>query len=258
MGNPPQDDLTGFAETVRGAYLTPPDEAVEARHLAAMAAEAHTVQQVISVPPPAHGLKEALVTRFRTAALGIKLAALTLFAALATGGLATAGVISLPDSLPGVASDRAKAVHEAIDGSDPSEERCAFGHRVAEAASGGAANPEENGCDSAEVAAEDAAAKDSAGKSVEAQQNGATPEEGAGQAFGDSVSDRASGGEPKDGGGRAFGESVSDEAQQLVPRPQAGPETGETQSQEAQETGDTRSQGGREIAESHGGGPPQD
>lgn len=262
MGNPPQDDLTGFAETVREAYITPPDEAVEARHLAAMAAEAHTVrdQQVISVP--AHGLKEALVTRFRTAALGIKLAALTLFAALATGGLATAGVISLPDSLPGVASDRAKAVHEAIEGSDPSAERCAFGHRVAEAASDGAANPEENGCDGAEVAAEDAAAEDAAGKSVEAQQNGATPEEGAGQAFGDSVSDRASGGEPKDGGGREFGESVSDEAQQLVPRPtpqpQAGPETGDTQSQEGQEIGDTRSQGGREIAESHGGGPPQD
>jgi hypothetical protein len=239
MGNLPQDDLGTFADAVREAYLAPPDEATEARHLAAMAEQARVnTHEPIPARPQARGLKEAVVTRFRTAAPAVKLAALTLIAAFATGGLATAGVIDLPDSLPGGASDRAKAVHEAIDGVDPSETHPGT---LIEPATG-----------------QNEASSD---KGADAQQNGATPEEGAGQDFGDSVSDRASGGEPKDDG-RAFGESVSDEAQQLVPRPspepQGGPETGQTNSQEGQETGESQSQAGRDIAESHGGGPPQD
>jgi hypothetical protein len=238
MGNSPQDEFAPFADLVRQTYLARPDAATEARHLAAMADLAHDVDhEAIPVRPQGRGLKEAVVTRFRTAAPAVKLAALTLFAALATGGLATAGVISLPNSLPGSASDRATAVHEAIEGVDPSAQAESDdpGVRVGP--------PEDRG--KPETTSED---------DVEAQQNGADPEEGAGQAFGDSVSDRASGGEPKEGG-RDFGESVSEEAQQLVSHPspeaQGDAETG-------QETGETHSQAGRDIAESHDGGQPQD
>ena len=152
------------------------------------------------------------MTRTRTATTAVKLAALTTVAALATGGLAAAGAIELPNPLPDQASDQADAVHEAIQGSDPAAE-----HQNAAAEA-----QDENG------------KLESAEDDVDAQ--GADPQEGAGQAFGDSVSDRASGGEPKENG-REFGESVSDEAQQLVPRPepQGGPETGEENAQE-QET----------------------
>src|SRR5688500_1030831 len=122
MGKPQQDELTPFAEAVRDAYLTPPDEATEARHLAAMAAEARLIDREPIPVRSRRGTKEAvLVNRFRTATLAFKLGALTLLAAFMTGGLATAGVIDLPDSLPGAASDRATAVHDAIDGADPSE-----------------------------------------------------------------------------------------------------------------------------------------
>ena len=235
MGYPPQDDLAPIAEAVREAYLTPPDEATEARHLAAMAEAARVIQhEAIPVPSRTRGLKEAVMTRFRTAALAAKLAALSLFAALMTGGLATAGVIDLPDSLPGSASDRADAVHEAIDGTDPSETHP--GTLIEPAEGQGAQASEEHG------------------KSAEAKENGADSE---GQAFGDDVSDRATSGEPKDDG-RAFGESVSEEAQSLGAEPQGGPETGETHSQGGQETGETNSQKGQDIAESHGGGKPQD
>jgi hypothetical protein len=264
MGNPPQDDVNAFRDAVRAAYLAPPDDATEARHLSAMAEEVRGMRHEAVTARRRHGLKEAVGTRFRNAALTARLAALTLIAALATGGLATAGVISLPDSLPGAASDKAEDVHEAIDGSDPSAESCAFGQEVAEAASDGKSNPQDDACAEGGATTEDRGRSDD----VDVQQNGATPEEGAGAAFGDSVSDRASGGEPSDGGGD-FGESVSEEAQQLVPRPtpqlQGGADTGETQSQQGQElgeqggeTGESFSQGGRDIAESHGGGPPQD
>jgi hypothetical protein len=261
MGNPPQDDLTAFGDAVRAAYLASPDEETKARHLSAMAEEARGVRHEVVTARGGHGLKEAAMTRFRNAALTAKLAALTLTAALATGGLATAGVISLPDSLPGSASDKAETVHDAIDGSDPSEERCAFGQEVAEAASDGKSDPQADACGDAGATAEDRGGKSG---DVEAQQNGADPEEGAGREFGDSVSNRATGGEPKEDG-REFGDSVSDEAQQLVPRPEPQPESGETQSQQGQElreqgqeNGESFSQGGRDIAESHGGGPPQD
>ena len=242
MGYPLDDDLAPVAEAVREAYLTPPDEATEVRHLAAMAEAARVIQhEAIPVRSRTRGLKEAVVTRFRTAALAAKLAALSLFAALMTGGLATAGVIDLPDSLPGTASDRAEAVHDAIDGTDPSETHP--GTLIEPAEGQGAQASEEHG-----------KSDESSGKNAEAQENGA---DGAGQAFGDSVSDRASGGEPKDDG-RTFGESVSGEAKNLGAEPQGGPETGETHSQGNQETGETHSQKGQDIAESHGGGKPQD
>jgi hypothetical protein len=241
MGSSPQDDLTTVAETVREAYLTPPDEATEARHLAAMVEQARVIShEAITARPQRRGLKEELVTRFRMAAPAAKLAGVTVIAVAMTGGLATAGVIDLPDSLPGSASDRADAVHEAIDGVDASETHP--GTLIEPASGQSQASSEEHG------------------KSAEAKENGA---DGAGQAFGDSVSDRASGGEPKDDG-RAFGESVSGEAKELVDQPepttepQGSRETGETHSQTGQETGETHSQAGQDIAESHGGGKPQD
>jgi hypothetical protein len=231
MGYPQQDDLAPLADAVREAYLTPPDEATQARHLAAMAEAARVIQhETIPARPKARGLKGDLVTRFRTAAPAVKLAALTVIGAFATGGLATAGVIDLPDSLPGSASDRANAVHDAIDGVDASETHP--GTLIEPADGANEASSEEHG------------------KSAEAQQNGA---DGAGRAFGDSVSDRESGGETKEDGS-AFGDSVSEEAKNLVdhPEPQGSQETG------SQETGETHSQQGQDIAESHGGGSPQD
>ena len=237
MGYPLEDDLTPIADAVREAYLTPPDEATEARHLAAMAEAARVTQhEAIPVRSRTPGLKEAVMTRFRTAALAAKLAALSLFAALMTGGLATAGVIDLPGS----ASDRADAVHEAIDGADPSETPPGT---LIEPAGGAQASDEEHG-----------KSQDEHGKSVEAQENGADSE---GHTFGDTISDEASGGVPKDDG-RAFGERVSGEAKDLGAEPQGGPEIGETHSQGSQETGETHSQAGQDIAESHGGGKPQD
>ena len=205
------------------------------------------------------------MTRTRTVTIAAKLAALSLVAVFATGSLAAAGVISLPNPLPDQASDRAKAVHEAIDGSDPSEERCAFGLSVAEAASGGNGNrpsstdacESENGTGEAEAQEGRGNANAARAGDVGTQQEHerAQPVEGAGEAFGDSVSDRASGGEPQEGG-REFGESVSDEAQQLVPRPtpQGGSETGDTQSKSGQETGETQSEAGRGIGDDASGG----
>jgi len=236
MSDPPRENLDAVTEALRETFLTPPDEATTARHVAAMVAEARaTDDQVIPVRRRAPGVKGDLMTRFRTAALAVKLAALTAVTALAMAGLATAGVISLPESLPGVSSDKATAVHDAIQGADPAED-------------GGLG-----------VGAQNAASAEEHGKpeSEDVEAQGATPEEGAGAEFGDSVSDRATGGEPTEGG-REFGESVSEEAQQLVPRPepQGGAETGEAQSQQGQERGEEFSQGGQDIAESHGGGRP--
>lgn len=244
MGISPQDELTPIAEPIREAYLTPPDEATEARHLAAMAAEACVTQhEAIPARPEARGLKEVLVTRFRTAAPLAKLAALTIVAAFATAGLATAGAIDLPDSLPGSSSDRANAVHQTIEGVDASE--TAPGTLIEPAGGQGAAAADEEHGKSEE--------------SAQAKENGADSE---GAAFGDSVSDRATAGEPKDDG-RAFGDSVSEEAKQLgtdpASEPQGSRETGETHSQEGgSETGQTHSQEGQANAESHRGGPTQD
>ncbi len=260
MSDPPRENLDAVTEALQETFLTPPDEATTARHVAAMVAEARaTDDHVVPVRRRAPGVKGDLMTRFRTAALAVKLAALTSVAALATAGLATAGAISLPESLPGVSSDRATAVHDAIQGADPAEDGCAFGQGVAETASDEAANPQGSACGAGAqgaASAEEHGKPESESEDVEAQ--GATPEEGAGAEFGDSVSDRASGGEPTEGNGREFGESVSGEAQELVPRPepQGGADTGETHSQQGQETGEELSQGGQDTAESHGGGRP--
>ncbi len=262
------DHLTDLAEDVRATYVVPPDEETESRHLAAMAevARAHAEPELSKQPNPrrrsrARAFKGGLMIRTRIPAL----AALTLVAAFATGGLAAAGVISLPNPLPEQASDRAGAVHDEIQGSDPSEEHCAFGLSVAEAASNGHGSQpsssdacdQENGADATEANTERGKSGEEHGKSeegdVEAQ--GAEPDTDAGQAFGDSVSDRAEGGEPQNGGGRDFGDSVSDEAKDLVdtPEPQGAPETGDTNSQEGQANAETHAQGGPETGQEKAG-----
>ncbi|MFL5748994.1 MAG: hypothetical protein ACJ767_00095 [Chloroflexota bacterium] len=231
------DELADFVGEVRAAYVVPPETAIESRHVVAMAEVARVAADrdiAVRAEVPSRrrtlAFKEALMTRSHTATTAVKLAALSIVAALATGGLAAAGAIELPNPLPDQASDQAKAVHEAIQGSDPAAE-----HQTA-----GTEAQEEHG-------------KLESSEDVEAQSEGADPQGGAGQAFGDSVSDRASGGEPTENG-REFGESVSDEAQQLVPRPepqaQGGPETGEENAQE-QETPEP--QGSRETGDEAAG-----
>jgi hypothetical protein len=257
--------LTDLARDIRAAYVSPPDKETEARHLAAMAetVRAHADAELANQPRPrrrprAWAIKEAFMTRTRTAALATKLAALTLVAVFATGGLAIAGVISLPNPLPDQASDRAEGVHDAIQGSDPSEERCAFGLSVAEAASDGHGN-QPSSTDACEQEASQTEATADNGKSeqgdVEAQQNGAQPDPGAGREFGESISDRANGGEPQGGDGREFGESVSGEAKEFVdtPESQGGPETGETNSQEGQANAEEHAQGSPEAGQEKAG-----
>ncbi|HET8820042.1 MAG TPA: hypothetical protein VFM57_00710 [Thermoleophilaceae bacterium] len=199
-----------------------------------------------------------------------RIAALTLVIAPATGGLAAAGVISLPD-LPTAASDRAEAAHEAIgQGGDPAEERCAFGLGVAAAASDGQgqAPTASEACERAESAgARDARKADRPERGAQRRDQGAVTQNSH-SSFGDSVSDRATSGEPKNDG-RAFGESVSGEAQEhapaLPPQAQNAPETGEARSGQGQEnaqafseqgqaTGEALSEQGRQTGDTASGG----
>ena len=266
------DELADFVREVRGVYVAPPAKAIESRQVAAMAKVARvaangdrTVRAQATRRRRTFAFKEALMTRTRTATTAVKLAALSAVAVLATSGLAAAGVIELPNPLPGQASDRAEGVHEAIQGSDPAAEHCAFGLSVAEAASNGHGNQpssadaceQENGADQAAANGEHGKSGEEHGKSgdVEAQQNGADPDSDAGREFGDSVSDRATGDEPQGGDGREFGESVSGEAKELVdtPEPQGGQETGETHSQEGQANTEEHAQGSPETGQETAG-----
>ena len=201
-----------------------------------------------------------------------RIAALALVIALATGGLTAAGAISLPD-LPTAASDRAEAVHDAIEqGGNPGEERCAFGLGIAAAASDGHGQvpTASEACGKAESAADRRAARkaDRPERGAEGRRQGAVTTRNSHSSFGESVSERAKAGEPKNDG-RAFGESVSDEAQEhapaLPPQAQNGPETGETQSEQgrengqafserSQETGEAMSEQGRETGDTASGG----
>ncbi|MGH3116920.1 MAG: hypothetical protein ACRDQ2_07365 [Gaiellales bacterium] len=275
LDDEPPDELADFVREVHAAYVAPPAEAVESRQVAAMAEVARvaadgnmTVRAQATRRRRTFAFKEALMTRTRTATTAIKLAALSAVAVLATSGLAAAGLIELPNPLPGQASDRAGAVHEEIQGSDPAAEHCAFGLSVAEAASDGNGNQpsssdaceQENGPQAEENSAaehgkSDEARERNAGEQddVEAQQNGAEP--GDGSDFGDTVSDRAAGGEPRGGDGGDFGESVSGGAKDLVttPEPQGGAETGETNSQEGRANAETNAQGGPETGQNTAG-----
>lgn len=194
------------------------------------------------------------VTQSSKGAVAGRIAALALVIALATGGLAAAGVISLPD-LPTSASDRAEAVHEAIEqGGDPAEERCAVGLGVAAAASDGhgQAPTASEACERAGSAdAREARKADRPERGAQRRGQGAVTQNSH-SSFGDSVSDRATSGEPKNDG-RAFGESVSGEAQEhapaLPPQAQNAPETGETRSEQGQENGQPFSEQGQETGE---------
>jgi hypothetical protein len=192
-------------------------------------------------------LKEATMTRIRTATLAAKLAAAALVAALATGGLAGAGVISLP----GESSQTAKDAVPAETGSDASQQNVNI---VVERGKSNEARGNGNGKGS------------SAQGEVGTQQQGdhaAQPDPEDLREFGNRVS-----GDAQDGG--VDGQEIAGEAQNLVPRPgqqqaaQGSRETGESFSQQGQGTaqqgqgtGEGASQGGQEIAGSTpGGGRP--
>ena len=196
------------------------------------------------------------VTQFSKGAVAGRIAALALVMALATGGLAAAGVVSLPD-LPTAASDRAEAVHEAIEqGGDPGEERCAFGLGIAAAASDGHGQvpTASEACERAGSGADarEARKADRPERGAQRRDQGAVTTQNSHSSFGDSVSGRATSGEPKNDG-RAFGESVSEEAQQhapaLPPQAQDGRGTGETHSEQGRENGQAVSEQGRETGE---------
>jgi hypothetical protein len=195
------------------------------------------------------------------------IAALALVIALATGGFAAAGVISLPD-LPTAASDRAEAVHGAIEqGGDPAEERCAFGLGVAAAASDGHGEvpTASEACERAGSAAgtREARKADRPERGAQRRDQGAVTQKSHSN-FGDSVSERARSGEPKNDG-RAFGQSVSGEAQEHAPalppqaqngeiRSEQGRENGQAFSEQGQETGEALSEQGRQTGDTASGG----
>lgn len=290
-GNPavdgPEGDLAGIVRDLRGAYLAPPAEATQARHLAAMAEEARVAESEDSPVRPrsekahrrprARVLKEATVTRIRTTTLAAKLAAATLVAVLATGGLAAAGFISLPDSSSpdDDASQTAKDVHDAIiNGGNPAEKRCGFGLSVAEAASGGEGDRPDaevvcNVDARVESGKSNAARGEGNGKGNSARGGGdvGTQEHGGphpdGQDFGDAVSESATTGggkygDPRDNG-QAFGDAVSEDAQKLGPRPEPSQggrgETGEGFSQQGQNGGNA-SNGLETAGDASGGRAP--
>ena len=195
-------------------------------------------------------------TQTRKGAFAGRIAALALVIALATGGLAAAGAISLPD-LPTSASERAEAVHDAIEkGGDPGDERCAFGLGVAAAASDGHGQvpTASEACERAESAADRRAERkaDRPERGAQGRRQGAVTTRDSHSNFGESVSERATAGVPKDDG-RALRKSVSDDAPGHAPAPppqaQNGPETGETHSEQGQENGQAFSEQGRETGE---------
>lgn len=173
-------------------------------------------------------------------------ATFALLIALATGGLATAGVVSLPD-LPDAASDRAEAVHDALERGDRP-------------------GPASQASDAAKARVERKADRSERGAQRGGQ--GTVTTQNSHNDFGDTVSDRATAGEPKEDG-RAFGESVSGEAKQhapaLPPQAQNAPENGEARSEQGgengqafseqrQETGEAMSEQGRQTGDTASGG----
>lgn len=195
------------------------------------------------------------IAQFSRGSAGGRIAALALVITLATGGLAAAGVVSLPD-LPTAVSDNAESVHEAIEqGGDPANERCAFGLGIAAAASDGhgevpaASEACESGASGADARVERKADRPERG--AQRRRQGAVPQDSH-RSFGDSVSERATSGEPQSDG-RAFGQSVAEEAKELAPAPapqaQNGPESGETASEQGRENGQAFSEQGQETGE---------
>jgi hypothetical protein len=156
MGSEPtltdDTEVAGFLADVRAAYVSEPEEAVASRHLAAMAREAEPVLPRRTTEPARW---RRIMSRNRFIRPAVTLGAVTLAAVLGTAGLAVAGVdlpdpakkaferagITLPNQAGGGQSgehSRSDEVHSVIQGTEPSDRGCAFGHRVAEAARGSA------------------------------------------------------------------------------------------------------------------------
>jgi hypothetical protein len=144
-------EVAGFLDDVRTAYVRPPEEAVAARHLAAIAREAELVLDR-RTPKPTRWRR--IMSRSPVLRPAAALGAATVTAVLASAGLAAAGVdlpdpataaferagITLPNQAGGPSGEHGRSadVRSVIEATPPSDRGCAFGHSVAEAAKGSA------------------------------------------------------------------------------------------------------------------------
>jgi hypothetical protein len=217
-------EVAAFFAEVRTAYVSDPEEAVTARHLAAITREAELVQMQ-STPKPAAWR----MNRNRFLRPVVTLGAATLAAVLGTAGLAVAGVdlpdpatetfehvgISLPNQAGGGQSGedaRSAGVHSVLDATPPSERGCVFGHSVAEAAKGSSLPEQASAaCDRAEEHGSAARGRNAGTNSNHSQ-------------FGRDTADRARGlGDATTEERRSFGEDTSENAGQLGGAPDGAP-----------------------------------
>jgi hypothetical protein len=216
-------EVAGFLGDMRAAYVSEPEEATASRHLAAIARES---ELVLGRRAPKPSWRRTMIRNRFTRPIAA-LSAAMLATALATAGLAVAGVdlpdpakdafnkvgISLPNQAGGGQSgehSRSAAVHSVIEATPPSERGCAFGHSVAEAAKGSSLPEQAQGaCDKANE--ERGAAKHANSQSSHSE-------------FGRDTAERAHGlkdATPEER--RSFGEDTSDRARQLGGAPDGNP-----------------------------------
>lgn len=153
--HPGKQDLARFVTALRATHVRPPDPAVEAEHVAAMAAAAKAIATGSQAREPAGEADAALlarpgtrwspaVLRARFAAPAARLLATAAVAFAALAGLAVAGV-NLPEPARGVAKALGLAHQEddspasRVLGEQPPPARpgCEFGQTVAKRASDG-------------------------------------------------------------------------------------------------------------------------
>jgi len=146
-----ENEVAGFVDDLRAAYVRPPADEVAARHLAAIAREVELVPVRQTEKPVGW---RRIMKRNPTLRPAVALGAATLAALFGSAGLAVAGVnlpdpaasafervgITLPNQAGGQSGEhgRSAAVRSVIDATPSSERGCAFGHSVAEAAKGSA------------------------------------------------------------------------------------------------------------------------
>jgi hypothetical protein len=228
MGSESRQDneVDGFIADVRATYVSEPEEAVASRHLAAITREAELVSPRRTTG--AAGWRR-IMNRSRFMRPAVTLGAATLAAVFGTAGLAAAGVdlpdpaqdafnkvgITLPNQAGGGQSgehSRSDEVHSVIEGTDPSDRGCAFGHAVAEAAKGSPLPEHAQG------------ACDKANENGDADKS----ENSSHSDFGRATAERAKG--QKDASvdqRKSFGEDTADQAKELGGAPDSAEQRGE-------------------------------